>query len=574
MRVGQVSVKNFQSFPALDFDYSDLGLALLSGETGAGKSTLLDAISWILFGISSKEFSADDVRSWDASGPTEGSAYVQTPTGTVGVYRVRHPGKNDLYWTEQADATPRRGKDLVDTQRLLEARLGVTASLFLTGSYLSQFSRADSFFIAKAKERRDVLEQIADQEFAISLGEKTSEARKVAKKEAEALQLQLARESGKLEAADLAVKVVETDGAAWDVASVDKILELQRKLESFDQDKAHMVSGLKAKSEEWEAVRWDKFNALSDWQDGLPTAYPDSDYTHAISELASKIVSLKSRLCKECGGPFAGAELEQARSEHSELLIALQENRIRAADNDRQTRDMEALKSALNPHLFGLQQAQNQVNPYGEQIIAAQGAINPYLKRQEEASTALQSLMLTVSGLQDQLQDKNTLVSQLGWLYDKSFEMRALLMARVVSQIESQTNSYLEKYFDAALRVKFSLADSDKLEVEILNGGHAAPFRALSGGERCMLKLCFSLSLMKAAQDKAGVEFGMIMLDEPTNGLDSALKIKAYALLQLLEQQYGTVLVIEHDPALKAEFYKVFTVSKAGGHSEVHEVGI
>jgi len=144
-------------------------------------------------------------------------------------------------------------------------------------------------------------------------------------------------------------------------------------------------------------------------------------------------------------------------------------------------------------------------------------------------------------------------------------------MSKAVHQLESATNAYLERFFDAAIRVRFLLEDSDKLGVEISNDGHSCPFRNLSGGERTMLKLAFSLSLMKAVQDRSGVSFDMIMLDEPFSGLSDPLKVKAFALLQHLETEYNTVLVIDHSSDLKAQFNRVFLTNKLSGHSEICE---
>ena len=67
------------------------------------------------------------------------------------------------------------------------------------------------------------------------------------------------------------------------------------------------------------------------------------------------------------------------------------------------------------------------------------------------------------------------------------------------------------------------------------------------------------------------LNFGMVMLDEPLNGLSDNLKVRAFGLLQELEQAYGTVLVIDHSPELKAQFSNVVTVSKSSGSSKINE---
>ncbi len=76
---------------------------------------------------------------------------------------------------------------------------------------------------------------------------------------------------------------------------------------------------------------------------------------------------------------------------------------------------------------------------------------------------------------------------------------------------------------------------------------------------------------MRAAQDRAGVSFGTVMLDEALNGLDDGLKVKAFGLLQQLETEYSTVLCIDHSDELKAQFTRRFSVTKDSGHSTLVE---
>lgn len=556
MKIIHLLAYNFCSYKELSFDFEDLGLAAILGETGSGKSTILDAVAWGLFGITSKDTAADDVRAWGSDELTQTSIVVETPAGSIRVVRQRGT-KNDLHWTETFEGPQIRGKDLTDTQKLLEKRLGVTGELFLTASYLSQFSKADTFFVAKAKDRREVLEKIADQHFAISLGEKASEARKEAKKDRDKLENELAGITGKLEGLREGIETSEKQEMAWEEHRASKIQNLQYRFETFEQDHGKVVSDLITKADDWQKDIDKKINTFRGYVD--PSSF-DSEIKDIQSRLAGPIEK-----CPTCGAPCEHKELSSLNNRLHELK----------ALKTKATQDMSMylqLTGQTNPYLFDLHRHENQTNLHGEQIEALKAEANPHSNRLLEARSSLKALQTKEQATRVACDDKIALAASLGWLYDKSFEMRGILMARVVSQLEAATNRTLERFFDAPIRVKLLLEDSDKLEVEVFNNGHLCGFKSLSGGERTILKLCFSLSLMKAAQDKAGIHFGQIFLDEPLTGLSENLKVKAFALFEQLEQEYETILVIEHSSEFKAQFCNTYTVVKsADGYSEINE---
>ena len=607
MKIGQVVVKNFQSYKELSFDFADLGLALVSGDTGSGKSTLMDAAAWVLFGVTSKDGAADDVKAWDADGITEGTAEVKIQGQVVTVTRIRGAGKNDLYWYDQYSGLTgeRRGKDLTDTQKQLEGRLGVTAELFLMGSYMTQFSKADSFFIAKAKDRREVLEKIADQEFAVSLGEKASEARKKTKKERDEAGLALAAAAERRSV--LSEQVAEYARAEKEFESdrAERIARIETDMAGFEDNIKTQCADLEAKVQDLGSLVQDPelfLEALQEINDRIAAA-DNPEYVGTVAQVASlradmaaldrEIYNLqKADRCptckrsvdkKDCTSRLAdiGAQKNTLRGQLGPLESRLETlksqaynlaNLRLAADAVKQDADEnQKLITRVNQHKEKLSLLQTSKNPYGVILKSARSEINPFTKKLKDSRKALQDSTDKVGALETSAATLDRRVSSLTWLYDKAFELRGILMAKVVSQVESNTNAYLERFFDAALRVKFNLTDSDKLDVEVSNRGFPAPFRSLSGGERTMLKLCFTLSLMRAAQDKAGISFGQIFLDEPLNGLSDSLKVKAFGLFQQLQAEYPTVMVIEHSVEFKAQFDKVYAVNIESGRSEVHE---
>ncbi len=605
-RIGLCEFLNFQSYSKLSFDYSNLGLALVSGPTGAGKSTLMDGPAWGLFGITSKEGAADDVKAWDASGPTQSTVNVGVSGTAVTVTRIRgKSNQNDLFWTEN-DGEQRRGKDLAETQKLLEQRLGVTADLFLTGAYMHQFSRADTFFVAKAKERREVMEKIADQSFPIHLAATASEARKKSKADLDRLQSEVDRLDGRILTLEETLESSRVAANRWLEEQTAKIFSLKTKFENYDTNNQAEIYKLVEQLEVLDktTVHASEFDArekqikqqlatftqihneFDEAKSALFMAQGEANQVKREQQIHSTIVG-KCNVCKapvdakfraslkaELAGRLDEAQFKMAQSNERVELIrvalnaeqplrdAWQKCRDQRANNDRLIDKFEEVQNKIK----GLK---HSVNPYAEQIAAAKCEVNPHIDRTTKTAKQLEEISGTWFAAKTAVADTETRVSQLNWLYDKSFELRGMIMEKAVRSIERRTNEILERFFDAALRVDLALADSDKLNVTIQNDGYEAGFRQLSGGERCMLKLAFNLSLMRAAEEEAGVKFGLVMLDEALNGLDDGLKVKAFALLQQMETEYESVLLIDHCEEFKGLFASRFRVDKANGHSQV-----
>lgn len=233
MKLGRCSVENFGSYKALEFDFSSLGLSLIYGATGSGKSTLQDIPCWILYGRTAKDGAADDVRSWLSDAPTIGQISVETTDGTIEVVRTRGKGKNDLYWIESEGSDPKRGKDLTETQKLLELRLGTTSEQFQLAAYFHEFSTAAQFFTAKAKDRRAVFERLTNMDLAINLASKASDRKKSTRAE--------------LTEAEKAKAVAESRYAS-NQEQIDKLVQRES---NWSEDNARQLAAIGSKLNAW-----------------------------------------------------------------------------------------------------------------------------------------------------------------------------------------------------------------------------------------------------------------------------------------------------------------------------------
>lgn len=228
MRVLNWRVENFGSYKSMEFDPSNRGLTLISGPTGSGKSTLCDVIPWILFGKTAKDGAVDDVRNWSTEEDTKGWAEVEVGQRVLIINRIR--GKqNDLYFTNGISQA-NRGKDIPDTQKMINKYLGLTPDLYLSGAYFHEFSRTANFFATTAKARRELCDQIVDLLLANKLQKSFSEEKKQISKDVDKLNLKTAITTNHLNSLNKALNDHTKLSQTFERDQEKKILGLQERL--------------------------------------------------------------------------------------------------------------------------------------------------------------------------------------------------------------------------------------------------------------------------------------------------------------------------------------------------------
>ncbi len=186
MRIISASATNFASYKQIDFDFQNQGLTLIQGPTGAGKSTLCDLIPWGIFGRTAKDGAVSEILAWPGDVITKVTIHVEVAGVFYHIFRSRGPlaKDNDLCWMQDTawDTPKSRGKDLPDTQRLINQLLGFDYNLYLAGAYYHEFSQTAQFFTTTAKNRRAICEQLVDLTLAVKLQHRLSDEYKTANK--------------------------------------------------------------------------------------------------------------------------------------------------------------------------------------------------------------------------------------------------------------------------------------------------------------------------------------------------------------------------------------------------------
>jgi DNA repair exonuclease SbcCD ATPase subunit len=604
-------VDNFGSYEHAEISFDNLGLTLISGPTGAGKSTIADFVAWGLFGVTSKNGAADDVRAWGSDQPTKVELEVELPEGTITVTRIRgKQTQNDLFWREESYPEKEvRGKDLTETQRLLEQRLGVDAELFLLGSYFSQFSQTDAFFTAKPKDRRETLERITDLSLPVTLAERASEARKLAKKELETLESSLTKEQGRQEQLISQRQSLERAYEGWNLQHDRMIAEVQEKSESFESEKATKIEELVSEIETLAAkvqsnepltdiIEQNKCRLLElaevrvKYQKQLAVVSDVKAGRNATEKEHARQEKLPDT-CPECKRPGVTQHREKHLDKLRKAILDLTETftaeqkqlsalervlatepaiRKTLADAEKALAANNRLRDRLEAEEKALVALDESVNPYLDRLEQLQGTSNPHKDQISDTVAAIAAVEQGIKRLEQSVAEKSHRVASLSSIYDLSFALRGELLQNAVGQLERATNENLQEYFDGVFSVSFVLEGSDKLEVTVSKEGHEVAYAQLSGGERRQLVLSFWRALSKRAWECAGVTSSLLVMDEAFSGLDDTLKEKAFRMLEDMSDEFESILVIDHSPAFQMMFSRTIEVTKQGENSVLGDV--
>ena len=148
----------------------------------------------------------------------------------------------------------------------------------------------------------------------------------------------------------------------------------------------------------------------------------------------------------------------------------------------------------------------------------------------------------------------------------------------IVPKLEGTANNILGQMTGGKMGVTFKtekILDSGKekvaLDIFIEEFGKSAlPYISKSGGEKVKASLSVILALAEIKSTSAGIQLGMLFIDEPPF-LD-ADGIQAYCdALETIQRRYSgiKIMAITHDPTMKARFPQNLDVIKTEQGSKV-----
>ena len=153
------------------------------------------------------------------------------------------------------------------------------------------------------------------------------------------------------------------------------------------------------------------------------------------------------------------------------------------------------------------------------------------------------------------------------------------IIRNIIPHITDTTNNILSQMTGGTMGVEFVMErtvkgkDGDKATLDVLineYGKTTLPYASKSGGEKVKASLAVILALSEIKATAAGIQLGMLFIDEPPFLDDEGAQAYVDAL-ETIRDRYSDVkiMAITHDDAMKARFGQAVTVIKTDDGSKV-----
>lgn len=254
---------------------------------------------------------------------------------------------------------------------------------------------------------------------------------------------------------------------------------------------------------------------------------------------------------------------------------------IISIEDEIKERQAEADKEILA--MAGMEEAQAVVNGLETEV----NAINSIVRQKQMMIGALQQKSEQIAKLKKDIADLQK--EQVGYAretadYDAlkvAFSQSGVphqIIRSIIPQLTATANNILGQMTGGKMGVDFKLerlqkSGKEKVSLDIYieeYGKSVLPYLSKSGGEKVKASLSVILALSEIKSTTAGIQLGMLFIDEPPF-LDGD-GIQAYCdALETIQNRYNNIkiMAITHDPTMKARFPQNLDVVKTDNGSKV-----
>lgn len=579
--IKSVKATNFQSWPELEYTI-ERGVTLIKGYNyddntaeGAGKSAILNAICWGLFGEIPKDTKIDDVIK---QGEKHCEVFVKLSDGYT-VQRTRKP--NDLgLWAPGAHG-PLRGKDIKDTQKLIERHIGLTYESFLQSIYFAQNSLV-KFLLLNEDGKARILSQLANTEvFDV--------ARKKAHEIAREASMKLVVEKNRLNDLDNTIKLIRDQ--------VNSFRDVRLK---FEAERLKTIGQLELKREDLykqinyagyipilSAEYYIKLNELkSTAQNYRDTAARLKSELTQQAEKQMRKTSLEKQIrdakeelrliehnaieskCDACGSTLHSdakhlyiqnkqsyvqekiKELQQLKfvpSEKLEQEYTFYNDTLKTIEQD--LKDVEIIELEAKHKKEKVYMLNEQVKKIEQDLVAQRNKEYPDIDKRVEL---LQNSMFEKEAERERL---SKVVEELAErqstyeiLKDGFKEVKSLAFQDTMTELNTRSNFYLSELFDQNVTIKFTNNSDNgevtRIQTELYINGELRQLGLFSGGQTRRIMLAVDLAISDIIHLRTGKTDKLLIMDEYFKDLSEQSMEKVCKLLTKFE---GSVILVEHN---------------------------
>ena len=540
--VQKVTLENFISWEVShEFQLGDAGLVYLLGPNGSGKSSIFDAITWALFGRTTKALLADDVVNNRVGKDCRVSLEFKSDKNTYCIDRYRnHHDRNNETWLSCNNAKPEK---LHGHDTRLRHLIGMDYDKFIQTIFFSQGDRRYFTQLGEVSQR-EVLASLFD-------FDKFREAQARVRESSRELMVQIHEFSGEYN---------YRRGLSDD--SRTRLRSLKAKLKAS-------IASLSIDREAILANRTECEEKAKVYQENI--ALIDIDLTHRevmelqIEEIESNLKSVKAKIeklrsvkiCPTCKQEIKGTVekdflktlLKEKENVTKELLETEQEYKD-LPDPIKTKRQKVKLQADLRLVKIELNNCEVQLSVIAHDLGQLKDQIY------DEREKLKKKKITEAEALTDLRKARRTMQYYEFWeegFGGKGIELFAL--SKVLPIFNKTVNGYLGRIptRKGPICVNYHL-ERNHLSSGIRYVGGSSTYAGSSGGEKRRIDLSVSMALNQLSSVRSNI----IMLDEPFESIESSAFGDVVNLLRNLPSD--NIFVCSHNPELKAHFTKIWEI--------------
>jgi exonuclease SbcC len=248
--------------------------------------------------------------------------------------------------------------------------------------------------------------------------------------------------------------------------------------------------------------------------------------------------------------------------------------RLRAATALQEAEEIRARIPTDAVDIPSLQERRKTLSDAQNAAIAERGGIKTRLETIADAQRQHDAYADEVKTIARSLNDYQTLAQAFG-----IDGIQYMIIRSIVPEIVHRANDILAAMTGGRMAVDFKTEREQKSNQKIVNSldvwinsftGGSRPYSSHSGGEKVKIALAVTLGLADVKARRAGVQLGMLFIDEPPFLDADGTEAYADALTNMATRNPGMrILAISHDPTMKARFQQNILVTAGENGSEV-----
>lgn len=359
----------------------------------------------------------------------------------------------------------------------------------------------------------------------------------------------------------LAALTREEQSLAGATADYEKLSRAEERKAAAERQKADLQQRLSAVSDRLDQLNA-KVSSLLESKKRLEDARQTAD---ALKPLADMLPQYEADAAKISG---LASQIDAIQQDITALNVQREECEVEIADLKTK------LAKSFTTNLDSLISKRKQITEEITSISSRQGAIAYKLDQIEAAEEQAAQLRREKDEYAGVLSDYQTLVKAFGL-----DGIRYMIVRSIVPEIMQRSNEILAAMTGGRMAVDIRTEREKKSDKKIVNSlevwihtlaGGNRPYQSHSGGEKVKIALAVTLGLADVKARRAGVQLGMLFIDEPpfldADGTDAY----ADALTAMAARNPNMrILAISHDPTMKARFPQNITVKGGENGSSV-----